>query len=101
MTYDESSNLMNDIQFRGRIKVACLSFATYIMNEPVSQPGHSSRLRWAQQTGQMPEQAAMQVQPLVVMDGAVQQAGIDENGKSMIADPALQSSVESVVNKII
>jgi len=95
MTYDESSTLMTDMTFRGRIKVACLSFATYILNEAVSTPAHSSRVRWAQSVAQSPDMQASQVQPMVVMDTQVQADG------AAITDANLQTAVETTVNKLL
>jgi hypothetical protein len=96
MTYPESAALMVDPDFRGRVKVACLKYADYIHNEGPGTPGHTSRLRWAQQTFQSPDSVAAQTQPPVVMDVAVQDAG-----GAAITDAALQSAVEGVVNKFI
>jgi hypothetical protein len=95
MTYVESAGLMNDLEFRGRIKVACLKFGTYIIDEPTSIPAHSTRVRWAQNTAINPDQAAMQIQPMVVMDPQVQAEG------PAISDAELQTAVESTVNRII
>lgn len=95
LTYEESAALMMDLAFRGRIKVACLKFSSYILNEPTDTPAHSSRLRWAQSTAQAPDVAAASVQPLVVMEDAVQQEG------AAITDQDLQTAVETVVNHII
>jgi hypothetical protein len=95
MTYTESSALMQDIEFRGRVKVACLKFADSIMIEASNVPAHNSRYKWAQQTFQQPDLVAMQVQPPTVMDGAVQLAG------AAITDAALQGAVETVVGKMI
>lgn len=95
MTYEESAALMTDIEFRGRVKVACLKYADSILNEPNTIPAHNTRLRWAQQCGQQPDMTAQQIQPMVVMDPAVQEDGAD------ITDIALQGAVESVVNKIM
>lgn len=95
MTYEESSTLMTDMAFRGRVKVACLKFADSIFNEASNVAGHSSRLRWASRTFQTPDQVAMETQPPTVMDGAVQSAG------AAISDEDLQRSVEAVVNKIL
>jgi hypothetical protein len=95
MTYEESSALMNDFQFRGRIKVAALKYADYIMNEANNVQGHNSRENWARRTWQMPEQVATELHPPVVMDANVQSAG------AAIDDAALQTAVESVVNKIV
>jgi hypothetical protein len=95
MTYIESAALMNDLEFRGRVKVACLKYADSIMIEASSTPAHASRLRWAQQCFNNPEVTASQVQPATVMDAAVQAAG------AQIEDVPLQGSVEAVVNKML
>jgi hypothetical protein len=95
MTYDESAALMTDIEFRGRVKVACLKFADSILNEATGTPAHNTRVKWAQQTTVAPDLVASQVQPPVVMDSAVQTAG------SAITDAALQGSVEAVVQKML
>ena len=95
MTYQESSDLMNDTQFRGRVKVALLKYADTIIIEPSNTPAHNSRYRWAQNAFLNPEITAAQLQPPVVMDPAVQSAG------AAIDDAALQGSVEAVINKVI
>lgn len=95
LSYDQSAVLMNDFEFRGRVKVSVLEYAKYIMDEATNTPAHTSRLRWAQQTYQSPDAVAQQLQPPVVMDTAVQTAG------SAIDDVALQSAVEGVVNKLL
>lgn len=95
MTYDASAQLMNDTAFRGRIKVAVLNYASYILNEGPGVAGHTSRVRWAQQAYQMPDSVAQQIQPPVVMDGQVQADG------AAITDQLLQVAVEGVVNKVI
>jgi hypothetical protein len=95
MTYEESSLLMTDLAFKGRVKVAALKYADSIMIEPASTAAHSSRLRWAQGCFQMPDAAAQQVQPPTVMDPAVQRSGAE------ITDLALQGAVEGVINKML
>lgn len=95
MTYTESAALMNDITFRGRVKVACLKFSTAIMDESGDVPAHNTRMRWAQGCYQNPDQTSSQITPPTVMDSAVQADGAD------ISDDALQGSVEAVVRKII
>jgi hypothetical protein len=64
-------------------------------------PAHSSRIKWAQNTMNMPDGAAATTTPPTVMDVAVQGAGIDADGDSTITDAALQSAVENVVNKML
>ena len=95
LTYAESAALMKDPSFVDRVKVACLKFADFILNEAVTTPGHSSRYRWAQQTTANPDAAAQTTTPPTVMDGAVQADG------AAITDAALQVSVESVVNRLL
>lgn len=96
MTYEESAALINDTTFRGRIKVAGLKFSTTILNEnPASVNGHAGRYRWAQQMAQNPDSESARLQPLVVLDPAVQQNG------AQIADAALQGAVEAVANQFM
>jgi len=95
LTYEESANLMNDMAFRGRVKVAGLNYATSIMNEEPTVTAHNARMRWAQSMYLQPDAIAAQIHPPVVQDPAVQNAG------ASIADAALQGSVEAVVNKLI
>jgi hypothetical protein len=95
LTYEQSNALMNDMQFRGRVKVACLKFADSIFNEPNTTAAHQTRIHWATNAQQQPDTVAGQVQPPTVMDAAVQAAG------SAISDDALQASVEAVVNKML
>lgn len=95
MTYSESATLMTDLDFRGRVKVACLKFADSIMIEQPNVPAHNSRERWAQETFAQPDLMAQKIQPPTVMDVAVQSSG------AAVTDGALQIAVETVVGKII
>lgn len=95
LSYSDSSALMNDTAFRGRIKVAMLKFASSIMAEAPATPAHNARYRWAQQAMSQPEQWATTLQPNVVMDPNVQSSG------STIDDATLQGAVEAVINEFI
>lgn len=95
LTYTESDKLMQDIAFRGRIKIACLTYADYIVNEATSAVAHNTRNRWATECYKSPDMAASQVQPAVVMDGAVREQG------DKIVDADLQTVVETAVNKLM
>jgi hypothetical protein len=95
LTYEQSAQLMADPVFRGRVKVACLEYATSIQNEATDTPAHTSRLRWAQNCYLQPDMTAAQMQAPTVMDPAVQQAG------SEIEDSQLQGAVEAVINKVL
>jgi hypothetical protein len=95
LTKSESAALMNDMEFRGRVKVSALQYADSIMIEASTVAAHNTRLRWASNTFQQPDMVAGQLQSPVVMDPAVQAAGAE------ITDAALQASVETVVNKML
>lgn len=93
--YLATNALMSDEEFRGRSRVACLHFASYIAGEDASAPAHATRMRWAQQTLANPDASVAQIMPTLVMDDRVQAAG------SAITDPDLQIAVETSVNKYI
>lgn len=86
---------MQSPEFRGRVKVASLKFAQYIVNEQPNVEAHSARYRWAQTTFAQPDMAAANITPMVVMDPSVQADG------AAVSDAALQSAVEAIVNKIL
>lgn len=92
MTYLESAQLMNDLTFRSRIKVACLKYADYILDEASNTPAHNTRVKWATAVFYQPDVQAGEIQPVVVMDPSVQEQGAD------IDDAALQDAVETAVN---
>ena len=95
LDYTSSAALMNDMVFRGRVKVACLHFATYVLGEPASTAAHNTRFRWAQECVQNPDSKATQVQPEVVMDPNVQSQG------DAIDDPGLQTAVETAIKNFL
>ncbi len=95
LNYEESAQLMMDAEFRGRIKVSNIKYADFILNEANTVPAHNTRLKWANSVYTNPDMVAQQIQPAVVMDTAVQEAG------SAITDEALQTTVETVVNKLM
>lgn len=96
MDYAASAALMVDMEFRGRVKVACIKFADFILLEDASVAAHNTRAKWANQTMTMPDASASQVTPPVVMDPAIQDAG-----GAAVTDAALQSAVEAAVNKML
>lgn len=95
LTYEDSAALMADVAFRDRIKVACLKYATYIVDEAPNVPAHNTRIKWAQNCMIGPDGAAMTVTPTVVMDNQVQTDG------AAITDEALQTAVETSINKLM
>jgi len=95
LDYAASAELMKDGAFIDRVKVACLKYADFILNEAPNVPAHSTRIRWAQTTTESPDHAAQTLAPPVVMDAQVQQDG------AAITDAALQSSVETTINRLM
>jgi hypothetical protein len=95
LTYQDTSDLMKDVVFRGRVTVACTKFARYITDEQPNVAGHPTRYKWAQQTLIAPEVAANLVIPTVVWDVTVQAEGTE------ISDAALQTAVEAAVQKLM
>lgn len=95
MTYTEAGALMQNSTFRQRIKVAGSKFAAYIQSEAPNVEGHSARYRWAQTFMRQPDVGATELQPGVVMDPNVYDAGVDENGDSLATDAAVQSATEA------
>jgi hypothetical protein len=95
MIYSESASLMNDPNFRSRVKVAALEIANYYLIEAPDTAGHNSRYKWAQLCYQSPDAVAGQLQHPVVMDTQVQADG------SAISDADLHNAVERVVDKMI
>lgn len=95
LNYDDANNLMNDGAFQGRIKVACLKFAQYIVDEPPNTPAHTTRERWARETFTQPQMSAAKVTPGVVMEPHVQ-----TDGKN-VSDTDLQTDTETVVNRLM
>jgi len=95
LDYAASAELMKDGAFIDRVKVACLKYADFILNEQPDTPAHSTRIRWAQSTTENPDHAAQTLTPPVVMDNQVQQDG------ATITDAALQTTVETTINRLM
>jgi hypothetical protein len=95
LDYNGSAALMNDITFRGRVKVACLKFATSIAEEAPTIAAHNTRFKWAQQCMNNPDMTAGTVTPPAVMDPAVQLNG------SNIIDSDLQAAVEAAIQNFM
>lgn len=95
LDYTASAELMKDNAFIDRVKVACLRYADFILNEQPNTPAHSTRIRWAQSTTENPDHAAQTLTPPVVMDAQVQADG------ASITDSALQTTVETTINRLM
>jgi len=95
LDYAGSADLMNDMAFRGRIKVAMLHFAAYVLGEDSGVPAHNTRVKWSQNALIQPDFVAGQIAPVVVGDPSVQSQG------ASIPDDQLQSATEAAINKIL
>lgn len=95
LTYTEAAQLMGDPVFTDRVKVAILKYSDFILNEAPGTPAHSTRYRWAQNATANPISVAQSITPPVVMDGQVQTDG------AAITDEALQTTVETTVNRLL
>jgi hypothetical protein len=91
MTYEESNLLMQDPAFRGRVKVAALTYAQYLSLEPAT----NAQMRWIQNTMAAPDQMAMTLTPPTVMNPNVQTAG------AAVTDEQLQAAVQAVANQFM
>jgi hypothetical protein len=95
LTYEELGALMTNIQFKDRVKVACLNFANTIAGEAPGVTAHNTRYKWAQSAFLNPEGTAQGIQYLVCQDDNVKAEG------SAITDVDLQTATEYAVQKII
>lgn len=95
LTYADTAALMGDMDFRNRVKVACLRFAHYITTADRPAVGGNTLLRWAQETFNSPDTAVTRLVPSLVMDDKVQEQG------SRIIDADLQGVVETAVNRML
>src|SRR5215472_4074079 len=91
LDYASSAALMNDMIFRGRIKVAITKFATSIQDEASTVPAHNSRFKWANGALTNLDLQVQQFAPAVVLDPAVQTAG------DAIDDTSLQGATETAI----
>jgi hypothetical protein len=85
----ESANLMNNPDFRNRVKASALQYALFIQTQPNNS---NSRANWAQRMLQSPDQMATQLAGGVVMNVNVQQGG--EN----VTDQNLAAAVQVVAD---
>jgi hypothetical protein len=95
LTYAQTAALMADQAFRDRVKVACLHYATYIVDEASNVPAHNTRYRWAQDCLHSPDTYATEIIPTLAMDAQVQVDG------GAITDTNLQTATETAINKTL
>jgi len=87
MTFEESAQLMTNPQFRGRVKVAALQYAQYLITLPSLS---NSRSNWVRSTIQSPDSTAQTLVSSVVMNVNVQTYGAN------VSDPDLAAAVQVV-----
>jgi len=100
LSYDQTSALMKDLQFQGKIKVAAVKYSDAIgIIDNQSVASRVNLVKWSFRCAQQPDMVANELQPYVVWDPKIQAADIDENGHSLVSDADLQTAVETTVNK--
>jgi len=105
LDYAQSASLRVNIPFQGRIGTAALKWASAILSDTsvdVSSSIARKNLDYARLVYAQPTQKAMELQPGVVQDPAVQaQDIVPSTGDSTITDPYLQQAVEATIAKVI
>ena len=92
LSLEQSAQLMNDNDFRGRVKVALLNIAL----QTIQQANQGlSKQRWAQSTIGSPDLAAVQLIGSVVLQPGVQEMGtnIDDGTLAFAVGNALNSTL--------
>ena len=88
LSYQQASDLMKDPNFVGRIKIACMHYASY-----------RGKGAWATLVVQSPDVAAANILPVVIMDSNIQNSSAGDG--SDVPDATLQSAVETAVNNML
>lgn len=92
MTYAQSAALMQDPDFRARVKVSALTYAQYLSLEVSNS---NAKMRWIQSTMSAPDQMAVTLVPPTVMNPNVQADG------PTISDANLQAAVQAVADMMM
>jgi len=95
MTYDEQAQLMTDFTFRNRCKAAMMNFVAYTQSLSASNAGRNTLIEWCRNAQRNPDAAVIQLQPNVVGDPAVQDAG------GAVSDEALKGAVENTIKNLL
>ena len=88
LSYQQSSDLMKNTDFIGRIKVACMHYSKY-----------RGKGAWATLVVQSPDVAAANILPIVIMDDSIQNSSAGDG--SDVPDATLQTAVETAVNNML
>lgn len=92
LTFTESAALMNDPDFRGRVKVAALNYAQFLS---LQTGNNNSKMKWIQQTQLQPDMTATILVPPTVMNPNVQAGG------ATVSDADLQAAVQATADMIM
>src|SRR5262252_328357 len=98
LTQVQSAALMGDVEFHGRIKVCVVQYSDSIGIQTTPVSTRQKLVQWSFAVQVTPDSIATGLQPFVVKDSKVQDAGVDEDGHSLVSDADLQTAVETVVN---
>jgi len=92
MTLDQSNTLSNDMGFRGKVKMAIVSYAQSLS---IQANLSGAQTRWIQTAMMQPDQMAQQIHPNVVLDPAIQTSG------AAATDAEIQGAVQAVANRMM
>lgn len=90
-TYLEIYALKTDQEFRNRVGMALVNYATYLLGQPPDRPWHEQEVAWARRASSNTEDQIYRVMGFVLGDAQVQA------DLGAISDPALQTVVEVAV----
>jgi len=90
-TYLEIYVLKTDPDFRSRVGMSLVNYATYLLGQPADRPWHEQEVKWARTASYNTDDQIYRVMGFVLGDAAVQA----ELGA--ISDAQLQTVVETAV----
>lgn len=90
-TYLEIYALKSDKEFRDRVGMSLINYATYLLGQPADRPWHEQEVNWARKASYNTDDQIYRIMGFVLGDAQVQ-ADLGD-----ITDAALQTVVEVAV----
>lgn len=96
-TQADQANLITQTAYMNRLLVCIVSYAKYILTEPVDTSEHKHRLQWAKQAVISPDGYMRQLLVIVAEDSALQaNSPID---MTQVSDSAFTGAVQTAINQ--
>lgn len=92
-TYLEIYALKTDQDFRNRVGMALVNYATYLLGQPATRPWHEQEVNWARKASFNTDDQIYRIMGFVLGDPQVQA------DLGTITDAALQTVVETAVQQ--